>query len=281
MLWAFLTRMVTPYPSMQLLTAGPAYKIEVVVTFGGVGVAVSDKVNTPRQINLVHSSHFLGVELHAGGNKAHGVTTAALLAGVWRAAVNQFPVVQAGLIFFQHTRHRHSVKPLDAANFGGKDIFRRIHRNIVGKAIVVGSGNHPHTAIFWRGSVHCQPQSHHFHWIEKALPVRRVFMPGNPLAVSLRFADKATRPQRNVGANDGFNQVEHFVGEQPFKQGRVSKVWHVQMFGAKAGVERGQSVLEVILQSLEFLGCEHVLVENDEPFATVGLELLGRKAGNR
>lgn len=98
-------------------------------------------------------------------------------------------------------------------------------------------------------------------------------MPRHPLAVSLWFADEVAGKERDVGAQDGFDQVKDLIIEEPPKEFRMGEVRDVHCFRTKFRGQRIEQRLEVGLQSGELILGEDLVAIDEVTFALVSLGL--------
>ena len=105
--------------------------------------------------------------------------------------------------------------------------------------------DHLHAAVLFRRRIDGQPDGDDLHRIEHTLPVVRILVPGDALAVALGFADEVAGEERDVRAEDGLNQVENVVGEQPAEELRVGEVRLVHGLGTLARGEGREDALRL------------------------------------
>ena len=101
--------------------------------------------------------------------------------------------------------------------------------------IPVASGNHPHAPVLRSRVVHGQPYGDDFHGFQR--PVVPVLVPQHRLTVPGRLADVVRREQRDVGTQEGLDDVdEPGVGAEAYPEGIVHDQVMVILLGPDVGV---------------------------------------------
>jgi hypothetical protein len=85
--------------------------------------------------------------------------------------------------------------------------------------------------------------------------------------------------ERDVRAEDGFDQSQNLVGEQPLEQPRLIEVGRVHCLWPNRAVQRCEHFFEQRLESAELGRRKDRIAVNQEALVAVVLDLIGRQPG--
>lgn len=203
---------------------------------------------------MVVADHLL-VELHLAADVSHGIAAAANITRVGCTAVNDAAVMEAALIGLKFDGDRLAGVALHGLDLIGEYCRAWFEIIVIGEALFAGGVRARydiHATVFLGRRIDCYPYRDDLHWRDHTLPVVRILMPRNPLTVALGLADKVTGEQCDVRAKNGLDEIENFVGKEPFEQFRVLEVGNIHRFGSHIGLEVVEDVFEAILQPFKF-----------------------------
>lgn len=96
-------------------------------------------------------------------------------------------------------------------------------------------------------------------------------MPRNPLADGRKLVEAGAGEQGDVRTDQGLDQVEHFVRQQPVVEHGVDEVGAIDGFSWRADdlFPYLQMHLEALFEGGELFRCEQGLIDDEEPLVAV------------
>ena len=248
---------------------------EGLVVFGGVGVGLVCEVAASGEVDLVVLGG-LGGEAAGTAHVAHGVAAAADVAGVRLAAMHETGVVEAGVVGLQFAGDGPGFIALGFGDLDREDVAGGIDGIVVGKSFLrftVGAGDHVHAAVDAGGGIDGEPDGDDLHGIDHGFPIGGILVPWDAAAVALGLADEVAGEEGDVGAGEGLDEVEDFVGEEPGEKVGIREVGDVHCFRADVGRERGEFCIEVSFETREFFSGENRVGVDEVALVVEGVDL--------